>query len=153
MIIQGSHAPCPIPYHTFFPNRMLIGKLMYPLRLSKTYPQKSLSPPRFPFLETETFLTVKECFFSTSPSLLQGELHIPLQASPFSEGRGCNRPTRCSNRYAIRMADHQKSALVFCAGWDRLAVLLGPLPSGEETILQKGLCTLLRRRSKMAAYI
>ena len=38
MIIQGSHAPCPIPYHTFFPNRMLIGKLMYPLRLSKTYP-------------------------------------------------------------------------------------------------------------------
>ena len=38
MIIQGSHAPCSIPYHTFFPNRMLIGKLMYPLRLSKTYP-------------------------------------------------------------------------------------------------------------------
>ena len=38
MIIQGSHAPCPIHYHTFFPNRMLIGKLMYPLRLSKTYP-------------------------------------------------------------------------------------------------------------------
>ena len=63
MIIQGSHAPCPIPYHTFFPNRMLIGKLMYPLRLSKTYPQKFLSPPRFPFWGTETFLTVKECFF------------------------------------------------------------------------------------------
>ena len=63
MIIQGSLAPCSIPYHTFFPNRMLIGKLMYPLRLSKTYPQKSLSPPRFPFLGTETFLTVKECFF------------------------------------------------------------------------------------------
>ena len=35
MIIQGSHAPCPIPYHTFFPNRMLISKLMHPLRLSK----------------------------------------------------------------------------------------------------------------------
>lgn len=31
MIIQGSHAPCSIPYHTFFPYRMLIGKLMDPL--------------------------------------------------------------------------------------------------------------------------
>ena len=38
MIIQGSLAPCSIPFHTFFPNRILIGKLMYPLRLSKTYP-------------------------------------------------------------------------------------------------------------------
>ena len=68
-------------------------------------------------------------------------------------GSPCRGQKRCSNRYAIRMADHQKSALVFCAGWDRLAVLLGPLPSGEETILQKGLYTLLWRRSKMAAYI
>ena len=68
-------------------------------------------------------------------------------------GSPCRGQKRCSNRYAIRMADHQKSAIVFCAGWDRLAVLLGPLSSGEETILQKGLCTLLRRRSKMAVYI
>ena len=30
MIIQGSHAPCPISYHFFFPNRMLISKLMHP---------------------------------------------------------------------------------------------------------------------------
>ena len=58
-------------------------------------------------------------------------------------GSPCRGQKRCSNRCAIRMADHQKSALVFCAGWDRLAVLLGPLPSGEETILQKGLYTLL----------
>ena len=58
-------------------------------------------------------------------------------------GSPCRGQKRCSNRCAIRMADHQRSALVFCAGWDRLAVLLGPLPSGEETILQKGLCTLL----------
>ena len=68
-------------------------------------------------------------------------------------GSPCRGQKRCSNRCAIRMADHQKSALVFCAGWDRLAVLLGPLPSGEETILQKGLYTLLWRRSKMAVYI
>ena len=89
MIIQGSHAPCSIPYHTFFPNRMLIGKLMYPLRLSKTYPQKSLSPPRFPFLGTESFLTVKECFFLPL-SLLQGELHLSHQASLSSGTRGCS---------------------------------------------------------------
>ena len=46
-------------------------------------------------------------------------------------GSPCRGQKRCSNRCAIRMADHQRSALVFCAGWDRLAVLLGPLPSGE----------------------
>ena len=30
--------------------------------------------------------------FSTSPSLLQGELHISHQASLLPEERGCNRP-------------------------------------------------------------
>ena len=30
MIIQDSHALCPILYHFFFPNRMLISKLMHP---------------------------------------------------------------------------------------------------------------------------
>ena len=44
---------------------------------SKTYP---------------SFLTVKEGVFSTSPSLLQGELHLSLQASLPSGTRGCNRP-------------------------------------------------------------
>ena len=64
MIIQGSHAPCSIPYHTFFPNRMLIGKLMYPLRLSKTYPQKSLSPPLgSPFWGQKPSLPLKNAFF------------------------------------------------------------------------------------------
>ena len=47
---------------------------------SKTYP---------------SFLTVKEDGFSTSPSLLQGELHLTPKPSPL-RGKGCNRPTRCS---------------------------------------------------------
>jgi len=33
------------------------------------------------------------------------------------QGRRGNRPTRYSNRYAIRLADHQRSAPGFCAGW------------------------------------
>ena len=51
------------------------------------------TPLRFPRLRgTETFLTVKEGVFSTSPSLLQGELHLSHQASLPSGTRGCNRP-------------------------------------------------------------
>ena len=37
-------------------------------------------------------------------------------------GEGGNRPTRCSNRYAIRLAGHQSPRQVF-AGWDRQAVM------------------------------
>ena len=46
------------------------------IRFSKTYP---------------SFLTVKEGVFSTSPSLLQGELHF-LPKPLFLRKRGCNRP-------------------------------------------------------------
>ena len=60
---------------------------------SKIIPQWSLHPLRFPRLRgTETFLTVKEGVFSTSPSLLQGELHLSHQASLSSGTRECNRP-------------------------------------------------------------
>ena len=58
----------------------------------------------------------------TSPPLTLRE--GPPLISVFSpQGRRGNRPTRCSNRYAIRLADHQRSAPGFCAGWDRLAAL------------------------------
>ena len=61
------------------------------LKSSKTYPQWSLHPLRFPRLRgTETFFTVKEGVFSTSPSLLQGELHLSHQASLSSGTRGCS---------------------------------------------------------------
>ena len=39
-----------------------------------------------------SFFTIKEGVFSTSPSLLQGELHLSHQASLPSGTRGCNRP-------------------------------------------------------------
>ena len=78
MIIQGSHAPCSIPYHTFFPNRMLIGKLMYPLRLSKTYP---------------SFLNLKEgSTFLTKPLFPQEREDVTALLG-------------AQNRYAIRLAD------------------------------------------------
>ena len=40
----------------------------------------------------------------------ESELSLRSFAQPFPSGyRGCtNRPTRCSNRYAIRLADHQR---------------------------------------------
>ena len=60
---------------------------------------------------------------------------LPLREGPplisvFSpQGRRGNRPTRCSNRYAIRLADHQRSAPGFCAEWDRMdmGLLMGCL--------------------------
>ena len=92
MIIQGSHAPCSIPYHFFFPNRMLIGKLMFPLRLSKTYP---------------SFLNLKEgSTFLTKPLFPQEREDVTALLG-------------AQNRYAIRLADHQRSSPDY-AGWDRL---------------------------------
>ena len=66
----------------------------------------------------------------------ESELSLRSFAQPFPSGyRGCtNRPfnslydpfgspcrgqKRSSNRYAIRLADHQRSTPVFYAGWDR----------------------------------
>ena len=39
------------------------------------------------------------------------------------QGRRGNRPTRCSNRYAIRLADHQRSAPGFLCGMNRMGML------------------------------
>ena len=50
--------------------------VIYHIVFSKSYP---------------SILTIKEVF-STSPSLLQGELHLSHQASLSSGTRGCNRP-------------------------------------------------------------
>ena len=59
------------------------------LVFSKTYP---------------SFLTVKE-----------GSTSSPKPPPPQKEG-DVTAPPRSSNRYAIRLADHQRSAPVFCAG-------------------------------------
>ena len=56
------------------------------------------------------FLSINEVFFRkpTSPPLPLRE--GPPLISVFSpQGRRGNRPTRCSNRFAIRLADHQRS--------------------------------------------
>ena len=93
MIIQGSHTPCPIPYHTFFPNRMLIGKLMYPLRLSKTYP---------------SFLNLKEgSTFLTKPLFPQEREDVTA--------------LRCSEPLRYKVGGPKRST-PGCAEWDRLII-------------------------------
>ena len=59
----------------------------------------------------QDFLNINEGFFRkpTSPPLPLRE--GPPLISVFSpQGRRGNRPTRCSNRFAIRLADHQRSS-------------------------------------------
>ena len=71
---------------------------------SKTYP---------------SFLTVKEGIFRkpTRPSLpLRKAPPLPPTLSPQERGR--KPPSGAQNRYAIRLADHQRSSPCF-AGWDR----------------------------------
>ena len=87
--------------------------------------------------------------------IVQANLTLLSFAQPFPSGdKGCaNRPfnslydpfgspcrgqKRSSNRYAIRLADHQRSTPVFCAGWGtagtRLAKkwLCGMGPQGQD---------------------
>ena len=60
---------------------------------------------------------------------VQASLTLLSFAQPFPSGdRGCaNRPTRCSNRFAIRLADHQRSRqqqsciLRYATAWTRIA--------------------------------
>ena len=66
-------------------------------------------------------------FFSkTYPSFLtvkEGSTSSPKPPPPQKEG-DVTAPPRSSNRYAIRLADHQRSAPGFCAGWDRMGTEL-----------------------------
>ena len=108
-----------------------------------------LSPSPFPFRVQRMYQPPYWCFFlkSTRPSFFdkagctrqfESELSLRSFAQPFPSGdRGCaNRPfnslydpfgspyrgqKRCSNRFAIRLADHQRSTPAaelrfFCAG-------------------------------------
>ena len=79
-----------------------------PCRGQKPFPKGA--PPRFS-KTYPSFLTVKE-----------GSTSSPKPPPPQKEG-DVTAPPRSSNRYAIRLADHQRSAPGFCAGWDRLADL------------------------------
>ena len=68
-----------------------------------------------------SFFTIKEGVFSTSPSLLQGELHI-LTKPPLLRKEGCNRPTRCSEPLRSKDGGPIKGLRHGYAGWDRLAI-------------------------------
>ena len=69
-------------------------------------------------------------FSKITPSLFtikEGSTAFPKPLSPQGD-RGCaNRPTRCSNRFAIRLADHQRSRqqqsciLRYATAWTRIA--------------------------------
>ena len=99
------------------------------------------------------FLNIKEVFFRkpTSPPLPLRE--GPPLISVFSpQGRRGNRPTRCSNRFAIRLADHQRSrqqrscVLRYATAWIQIAyVLLGACSKLAWYLL--GACSKLFRKS------
>ena len=59
------------------------------------------------------FFTIKEGVFSTSPSLLQGELHILTKPSLLRK-EGCNRPTRCSEPLRSKVGGPSKVYAMFC---------------------------------------
>ena len=100
--------------------------------LSKTH-QDFISINEFFSKITPSLFTIKEAFFRkpTSPPLPLRE--GPPLISVFSpQGRRGNRPTRCSNRFAIRLADHQRSrqqrscGLRYATAWTKIAYgLLG----------------------------
>ena len=62
---------------------------------------------------------LRKRFFRIPPSpFSQRELHLSPRPS-LLRSEGENRPTRCSNRYAIRLADHQRSRQILRDGTAR----------------------------------
>ena len=66
---------------------------------------------------------ITSIFVSTplSPSCEEGVLNPLPSPRPFQKGKGCNRPTRCSEplRYKV---DGASKPSPNCAGWDRFAI-------------------------------
>ena len=62
-------------------------------------------------------------FISTplSPSCEEGVLNPLPSPRPFQKGKGCNRPTRCSEPLRSKVGGPSKVS-PDCAGWDRLAI-------------------------------
>ena len=86
---------------------------------SKTYPSflnlkegsTFLTKPLFP--QEREDVTALSADFSTSPSLLQGELHILTKPSLLRK-EGCNRPTRCSEPLRYKVGGPSKVYAMFC---------------------------------------
>ena len=66
-----------------------------------------------PFRGQKPSLPLKMEFFSTSPSLLQGELHILTKPSLLRK-EGCNRPTRCSEPLRSKVGGPSKVFAILC---------------------------------------
>ena len=64
-------------------------------------------------------------FISTplSPSCEEGVLNPLPSPRPFQKGKGCNRPTRCSEPLRYKVGGASKPS-PYCAGWDRLGYTL-----------------------------
>ena len=117
---------CSIPVRVFlscdtspyYYNRSLYRRVA--LHLSSFENLPSLRPFRFPSQGTETFLTVKEGVFL--PLRLSCKESSTFSPSPSSSGSGdVTALLGARNRYALRLADHQRSS-PDCAGWDRLII-------------------------------
>ena len=89
---------------------------------SKIILQQSLRPFRFPLQGTETFFTIKKGIFL--PLRLSCKESSTFSPSPSSSGSGdVTALLGARDRFALRLADHQRSAPDF-AGWDRLDAML-----------------------------
>ena len=87
------------------------------LSFSKTYPQLSLHPLRFPRSGTETLFTLKEGDFSNHPVPLSKE-GSTFSPSPSSSGSGDVTALRCSEPLRSKVGGASKPSPC-CAGWDR----------------------------------
>ena len=71
---------------------------------------------------TPSFFTIKKGFFL--PLRLSCKESSTFSPSPSSSGSGdVTALLGARNRYALRLADHQRSS-PYCAGWDRLGITI-----------------------------
>ena len=81
------------------------------------------------------FFTIKEGFLKSSRPSLPLKKAPPLFSVFSPQGRREKPPSGARNRFALWLADHQRSS-PYCAGWDRLGwsgycLGEGLLPLGE----------------------
>ena len=104
---------------------------------SKTYLQRSVRPLRFPyrgqkpFNQRELFLPLRlsckeSSTFSPSPSsIVFTTPSVPLQGDRNLRGKGCNRPTRCSEPLRFMVGGPSEVCARFCGmgpAWRRFAI-------------------------------
>ena len=96
------------PVPSFLTERAALGNLkvnFHCAHLHSFFPLKKASP-----------------LFSVFFNSLYAPFGSPVSGGQKPQGERGNRPIRCSNRFAIRLAGHQRSRQKGYAGWDRLAL-------------------------------